>query len=122
MSLEIWLAFTLACSILLAIPGPTVMLVISYVLGRGRETAFATVPGVVLGDFTAMSISLLGAGTLLQTSSTLFSGLKIAGAMYLIWLGYKLWREKPHSGELTQSQERFIKPFNVHERICCYGT
>ncbi len=40
------------------------MLVVSYALGQGRETGWATVPGVTLGDFTAMTISLAGAGGL----------------------------------------------------------
>ena len=47
MSLEIWIAFALASAVLLAIPGPTVMLVVSCALGRGRDSAWATVPGVV---------------------------------------------------------------------------
>jgi threonine/homoserine/homoserine lactone efflux protein len=42
MALEVWLAFALASLILLAIPGPTVMLVVSYALGRGRASAWAT--------------------------------------------------------------------------------
>lgn len=92
MSFELWLAFAVASAILLAIPGPTIMLVISYALGRGRRTGWATVPGVVLGDFTAMTISLAGAGAVLATSATLFTILKLCGAAYLIWLGIQLWR------------------------------
>ena len=95
MQFETWLTFALACTALLAIPGPTVTLVVSYVLGNGRKSALATVPGVVLGDFTAMTASLLGAGVVLQTSATLFTILKMFGAAYLIWLGIKLWRSKP---------------------------
>ncbi len=92
MSFELWLAFAVASAILLAIPGPTIMLVISYALGRGRSTGWATVPGVVLGDFTAMTISLMGAGAVLAASATLFTILKLCGAAYLIWLGIQLWR------------------------------
>jgi threonine/homoserine/homoserine lactone efflux protein len=104
MSIELWLAFVIACSVLLAIPGPTVILVVSYVMGRGKESAWASVPGVVLGDFTAMSLSLLGAGALLQASSSWFGALKIVGALYLIWLGIKLWREKPQPTDIPKSQ------------------
>jgi threonine/homoserine/homoserine lactone efflux protein len=60
MSMELWIAFALASSVLLAVPGPTVMVVVSYALGTGRSSAWATVPGVTLGDFTAMTLSLLG--------------------------------------------------------------
>lgn len=92
MSFEIWIAFIVASSVLLTVPGPTVMLVVSYALGRGRSSGWATVPGVTLGDFTALTVSLLGAGALLAVSATLFSAMKYAGAAYLIWLGVKLWR------------------------------
>jgi homoserine/homoserine lactone efflux protein len=95
MSLELWVAFFVASTALLAIPGPTVMLVVSYALGHGRSSGWATVPGVTFGDFSAMTVSLLGAGAILAASATLFTGLKLAGAAYLIWLGIKLWRSKP---------------------------
>jgi threonine/homoserine/homoserine lactone efflux protein len=95
MSLEIWIAFALASAVLLAIPGPTVMLVVSYALGRGRDSAWATVPGVALGDLTAMTVSLAGAGAVLATSATLFTVLKLCGAAYLVWLGVGLWRAVP---------------------------
>ena len=100
MSFEIWISFFIASAALLAVPGPTVMIVISYALGQGRGTAWATVPGVALGDFTAMTASLLGAGAILATSATLFTALKIAGALYLIWLGIKLWRVDGGMSEL----------------------
>lgn len=92
MSFEHWLAFSAASAILLAIPGPTILLVISYALGHGRKSAFATVAGVTLGDFTAMTASMLGLGALLATSATIFTVLKWVGAAYLVYLGIKLWR------------------------------
>jgi threonine/homoserine/homoserine lactone efflux protein len=92
MSLEHWLAFALASSILVAIPGPTVLLVISYALGHGRRSAVATVSGVALGDFTAMTASMLGLGAFLATSATLFTALKLIGAAYLVYMGITLWR------------------------------
>lgn len=95
MSFELWFAFAAASAALLAIPGPTVMLVVSYALGHGRASGWATVPGVTLGDFTAMTVSLLGAGAILAASATLFTVLKLAGAAYLVWLGIKLWRAEP---------------------------
>ncbi|MGB0499472.1 MAG: LysE family translocator, partial [Rubricella sp.] len=92
MTLEIWIAFTLASGVLLAIPGPTVMLVLATGIGRGRRAALGTVPGIALGDLTAMSVSLAGAGALLAASATAFTVLKLAGAAYLMWMGLKLWR------------------------------
>ena len=92
MSFEQWLAFAAASAVLLAIPGPTILLVISYALGHGRKVAAATVGAVALGDFTAMTASMLGLGALLATSATLFVMLKWIGAAYLVYLGVKLWR------------------------------
>jgi homoserine/homoserine lactone efflux protein len=92
MPFDHWLAFAAASAILLAIPGPTVLLVISYALGHGRRSALGTVAGVALGDFTAMTASMLGLGALLAASAGVFTVLKWVGAAYLIYLGIKLWR------------------------------
>ena len=62
MTLSLWLAFVAASSILLIIPGPTVLLVVSYALGQGWRTALPMVVGVALGDFAAMTLSMLGHG------------------------------------------------------------
>lgn len=66
MSFEHWFAFAAASAVLLAIPGPTILLVISYALGHGRKIAGATVAGVALGDFTAMTASMLASVPCLQ--------------------------------------------------------
>lgn len=92
MSFESWAAFAAASTILLIIPGPTVLLVVSYALGQGWRTALPMAIGVALGDFTAMTLSMLGLGALLATSATLFTILKWVGAVYLVYLGVKLWR------------------------------
>jgi threonine/homoserine/homoserine lactone efflux protein len=102
MSIEHWLAFVAASAVLLAIPGPTILLVISYALGHGRKAAPASVAGVALGDFTAMTASMLGLGVLLATSAMLFTILKWVGAAYLIYLGYKLWRAPVATAEATE--------------------
>ena len=95
---ELWFAFALTSAAIIAVPGPTVMLAISYALTNGRRSGFATVPGVTLGDFTAMTASLLGAGAILVMSATFFTLLKLAGAAYLVWLGVRLWLARPATG------------------------
>jgi threonine/homoserine/homoserine lactone efflux protein len=101
MALDHWLAFVAASAVLLAIPGPTVLLVISYALGHGRRSATSTVAGVALGDFTAMTASLAGLGALLATSAMLFTVLKWVGAAYLIFMGVKLWRAPVAASTVT---------------------
>ncbi|MEO1613435.1 MAG: LysE family translocator, partial [Pseudomonadota bacterium] len=98
MTYEAWLAFAAASAILLAIPGPTILLVVAYALGAGRRTALWTVAGVFLGDLLAITLSVLGLGAVLATSATLFTILKWIGGAYLIWLGWKLFTA-PISGE-----------------------
>ncbi|MGI2032300.1 LysE family translocator [Rhizobium panacihumi] len=115
MSLEHWLAFVAASAVLLAIPGPTILLVISYSLSHGRKVASATVAGVALGDFTAMTASMLGLGALLATSALLFTVLKWVGAAYLIYLGIKLWRA-PVAGQVAEESEAdapAVRPLRV---------
>ena len=92
MALETWLAFLLASAAMLAIPGPTILLVIGQSLGAGRGRALPLVAGVALGDLTAMTLSLAGLGALLAASSLAFTILKWGGAAYLVWLGVRLWR------------------------------
>ncbi|MFK7875569.1 MAG: LysE family translocator [Paracoccaceae bacterium] len=92
MDFQIWLAFVAASIALLLIPGPTVMLVLSYAISHGKRVALATVGGVVLGDSLAMSASLAGLGALVLASATLFTVLKWVGAVYLIYLGVTLFR------------------------------
>lgn len=92
MDFELWLAFVAASTALLLIPGPTVLLVLSYAVSQGRPVALATVAGVALGDLIAMSASLAGLGALVLASATLFTVLKWVGAAYLVYLGIKLFR------------------------------
>jgi threonine/homoserine/homoserine lactone efflux protein len=105
MSLEVWLAFSAASIVLLVIPGPTVLLVVSYALGQGWKAAFPMAVGVALGDFTAMTLSMLGVGALLAASATVFTAVKWAGAAYLIWLGIKLF----HAGGTLHASARHDK-------------
>lgn len=92
MSFETWAAFAAASAVLLVIPGPTILLVLSYAMGRGWKVAAPMAAGVALGDLTAMTLSMLGVGALLAASAAAFTAVKWIGAAYLIWLGVKLWR------------------------------
>lgn len=92
MSIELWLTFVIASAILLVIPGPTILTVISYSIAHGRRAKLPLVAAVALGDCTALALSLLGLGALLAASAFWFSVVKILGGLYLLWLGLKLLR------------------------------
>ena len=115
MSLEVWLAFVATAAVVLVIPGPTILLVVSYALGFGRKTALSTVAGVALGDLTAMTAAMLGLGALLATSFTVFTVLKWIGGAYLVYLGIKLWRTPIQTGPISDNdnvpQRKSLKIF-----------
>jgi len=91
-SFQLWLAFAAAAAIVIAIPGPTTLMVTGHAMSSGTRVALASLLGVALGDFTAIACSVLGLGAVLATSAEAFTVLKWAGALYLIYLGIKLWR------------------------------
>jgi len=95
MDLSVWMTFVAATVVLLIIPGPTIVLVLTYALTQGRRVAVASAAGVALGDFIAMTTSLLGLGALVLASATLFTALKWVGAAYLVWMGIGMIR---HAG------------------------
>src|SRR5665213_80966 len=92
MSLELWLAFVAASAVLLVIPGPTILTVISYSMAQGRRANAPLVAAVALGDSTALFVSLIGLGALLATSALWFTAVKWVGGIYLLYLGIKLLR------------------------------
>ena len=101
MPIELWLAFVAAAAILLIIPGPTILTVISYSMAHGRRANVPLVAAVALGDSTALVVSLLGLGALLATSAFWFTVVKWVGGTYLLWLGVKLLRAGVSSTELA---------------------
>lgn len=101
MSIELWLAFVAASAVLLVIPGPTILTVISYSVAHGRRANVPLVAAVALGDSTALVLSLLGLGALLATSAFWFMVIKWAGGLYLLYLGVKLLRAGISPAELS---------------------
>ena len=97
MSLEMYITYVFATTLILVIPGPTIILVVSQAVTHGRKSVVPLAAGVVFGDFTAMTLSLLGLGALMSTSATLFTLFKWIGALYLLYLGINLWRANPEN-------------------------
>jgi len=107
MPLELWLAYVATSAIVLAIPGPTILLVLSYSIAHGRQATLPLVAGVALGDSVAITLSLIGLGTLLAASAFWFTVIKWIGGLYLIYLGILLLRgaNKPMQMQTEQTQE-----------------
>jgi len=92
MAIESWLAFVVASTVLLIIPGPTILAVISYSVSHGPRANAPLIGAVALGDSTALFASLVGLGALLAVSAVWFTVVKVVGGLYLLYLGIKLFR------------------------------
>ncbi len=89
MTIETYLAYVVAASVVLMIPGPSTILVLSYTLSEGRRAIPAIVGGVVAGDLVSITASLAGIGVLVEEFPPLFDVLKWCGVVYLLYLGYR---------------------------------
>ena len=92
MSLEMLLAFVVTSTVVLVIPGPTILTVVGYSVAHGRQAYLPIVTAIALGDLAAITLSLLGLGALLTASAVIFAAVKWAGGLYLIYLGIRLFR------------------------------
>lgn len=90
MTPESWFAFVFASAVLLVIPGPTILAVVSYSIAHGRQANIPLVAAVALGDSTALLASILGLGALLAISAFWFTVIKVVGGLYLLYLGIKM--------------------------------
>jgi threonine/homoserine/homoserine lactone efflux protein len=90
LAIDTWLAFVAASVVVLVVPGPTILTVISYSLAHGRRAQVPVVAAVALGDSTTLLGSLLGWGGLLAASAFWFEAVKWAGGLYLLYLGGRL--------------------------------
>src|ERR1700761_5382834 len=88
------LAFTLATLGLMLIPGPTVLFVIGRSLSLGRVGGLLSVAGNACGALVLAAAVALGVGVLIQQSLIIFTAIKIAGALYLIYLGIQAIRHR----------------------------
>jgi threonine/homoserine/homoserine lactone efflux protein len=87
-------AFALAAAVLIAIPGPSVLFVISRGVVHGRRAAFATVLGNCAGVYVQVAAVALGIGVLVERSATVYTTVKLVGAGYLVWLGVRTFRKR----------------------------
>ena len=88
------LGFTLASLVLIVVPGPGVLFVVGRALAHGRRTALATACGHAAGNYVVAACVAVGLGAILQRSALVFVVVKLAGALYLVWLGVHAIRQR----------------------------
>ena len=87
-------AFLLTVYVLILIPGPSVLFVVSRGVALGRRAALATVLGNVTGLLFQLVLVVVGLGSILASSQTVFTVLKLIGAFYLVFLGIRSIRDR----------------------------
>ena len=95
MPFETWLLYFFTCCGIAVVPGPNALLVLTHGALHGSRKTLFTISGGVLGFAMVLTLCALGLGALIQASATWFMALKVAGGLYLIWLGFGLWRSAP---------------------------
>lgn len=102
MNWQLFSAFLVITTILIAVPGPVVTLVIATGAQRGIRPALAIVLGTTFGTAALLAGIGFGLDWLLKMSSELFEVMRWAGAAYLFWLGIQAWR---HAGDPSPKLE-----------------
>ena len=111
MTLEIYLAYVLACLLITLIPGPTVTLIVANSLRHGSRAGLLNVAGTQAGLFLMMLMLIVGLSSVIAAMGWLFDWLRFAGAAYLIWLGFKLLKNPDRKAE--------TKGANPARRVLC---
>src|SRR5262249_29147107 len=88
------LAMSLVALVMIAVPGPSVLFVISRAVSLGRTAALATVVGNEVGLLIQVVAVAFGLGAIVAYSVAAFTVLKLAGAGYLIYLGIRTLRQR----------------------------
>ncbi len=103
MSVELYLAYLAACIVVVIVPGPTVTLVVANSLTHGTRAGLVNVAGTQAGLALMIAIVVVGLASIIATMSWWFDWVRMAGAAYLIWLGWKLIRSNAAFGATRAS-------------------
>ena len=93
MSLQSWWIFVCATFLISAMPGPNMLHVMTQSMRHGLSRAVFAMAGCMLGLLSLFGLSAVGMSTLLSLLPQLLTAIKVAGALYLIWVGLKAWRD-----------------------------
>lgn len=91
MSIEAYIAYFIACVAVIAVPGPTVTVIIANSLRYGARAGLANVGGTQLGLAFFLVVMIAGLSSIMAFFGDWFNVLRLVGAAYLTWLGIRLW-------------------------------
>jgi threonine/homoserine/homoserine lactone efflux protein len=101
MSLELYAAYLVACLLVIIVPGPTVTLILANSMRHGARAGLMNVLGTQIGLAIMIAVVGIGLTSLIEAMGHWFDWLRLAGAAYLVWLGWKMIRA---SGDAADGQ------------------
>ncbi|MDR6292533.1 MULTISPECIES: LysE family translocator [Inquilinus] len=104
MSVEIYLTYIAACVLIAIIPGPSVSLIIANSLTHGTRAGLLNIAGGQLGLLAMLGVLTVGLAAVVEAMGVWFDWLRLAGAAYLVWIGWKLLRAPDALAEGTQAK------------------
>ncbi|NNC33677.1 MAG: LysE family translocator [Croceitalea sp.] len=102
MNYEILIAFSLATLALAISPGPDNIFVMTQSIARGKKYGLATVAGLMTGCLVHTSLLAFGVSALIKANDALFTAIKVFGALYLVYLAYKVFKSDDQIHLTTQ--------------------
>ncbi|WP_109506078.1 LysE family translocator [Nocardioides speluncae] len=96
------LAFVVASILFIQVPGPSLLFTIGRALTVGRRAALLSVVGNTFGLVAQVLMVAVGLGAIVAASATAYSVLKIAGAVYVVWLGIQAIRNRAEAREALE--------------------
>jgi threonine/homoserine/homoserine lactone efflux protein len=113
MSLELYVAYIVACAVIVIVPGPSVTLIVANSLRHGARAGLLNVAGTQAGLAVIVAIVGIGLTSAVEALGHWFDWLRLAGAVYLVWLGWRMLRAEggieasagakpPHGGFFVQ--------------------
>jgi threonine/homoserine/homoserine lactone efflux protein len=103
MELHVYMAFIVATTIMIALPGPSVLLTVAHSISFGWKYGIYTVTGATLGIAVQLVIAVIGLASLLNVIAEAFEWFRWAGAAYLVFIGIKQWRSASKPLEFNAS-------------------
>lgn len=107
------LAFAAVVSVLIAVPGPSVLFTISRALTVGRRAALLTVIGNELGLCVQVIAVAFGVGAVVERSAQVITVVKLVGAVYLVFLGVQAIRHRRSMAEALAARVTPVRPLRA---------
>ena len=116
MTLEQVLAFNLVLAAAIASPGPALLMAVQTSLSAGRRAGVAVGAGLGCTAAAWTGMALLGLGAVFRLFPAVHTAAKIAGAAYLVWLAWRMWRDSsaPVEAQTPAAARAFRQGFLVN--------